>query len=162
MWVRIASVSHTITHSYSHNHTRVQAQSGTGKTSTLAIIGLQVCDVHKREVQVLILSPTREIATQLESTMNLLGAHMSLLVHCCIGALDCVFGVFLRVSCSECGCACCLWPRGAGGKSVSEDVRKLEHGQHIVTGTPGRVHDMIQRKTFRTYLHFCRRSLFCC
>lgn len=41
---------------------------------------------------------------------------------------------------------------GAGGKSVSEDIRKLEHGQHIVTGTPGRVHDMIQRKTFRMYL----------
>lgn len=79
------------------NYTRVQAQSGTGKTSTLAIIGLQVCDVHKREVQVLILSPTREIATQLESTMNLLGAHMSLLVHCCIGASVCVLGVFLCV-----------------------------------------------------------------
>jgi ATP-dependent RNA helicase len=62
-----------------------QAQSGTGKTSTLAIVSLQLCDVQKREVQVLVLSPTREIATQLESTMNLIGTHMSLLVHCCIG-----------------------------------------------------------------------------
>lgn len=53
--------------------------------------------------------------------MNLLGSHMSLLVHCCVG-----------------------------GKSMSEDIRKLEHGQHVVTGTPGRVYDMIQRKSFRT------------
>lgn len=98
-----------------------QAQSGTGKTSTLAIVGLQRCDVHKREVQVLVLSPTREIATQLESTMKLLGAHLSLLVHCCIG-----------------------------GTPVQEDVRKLEHGQHVVTGTPGRVLDMMERKAFRT------------
>jgi ATP-dependent RNA helicase len=98
-----------------------QAQSGTGKSSLIGVVALQLADVKKREVQVLVLSPTREIATQAETTMALLGAHMSVQVHCCIG-----------------------------GKSVGEDIRKLDYGQHVVTGTPGRVFDMIQRKTLRT------------
>lgn len=33
---------------------------------------------------------------------------------------------------------------------MSDDVFKLEHGTHIVSGTPGRVFDMIQRRTFKT------------
>merc|ERR1712232_1486469 len=37
-----------------------------------------------------------------------------------------------------------------GGTSVKEDMRKLDHGQHIVVGTPGRVFDMISRKVLRT------------
>ncbi len=40
---------------------------------------------------------------------------------------------------------CCI-----GGRNVNEDVQKLEHGVHIVSGTPGRVFDMIQRRTFKT------------
>jgi len=30
-----------------------------------------------------------------------------------------------------------------GGKSLQDDIRKLEHGVHLVSGTPGRVFDMI-------------------
>jgi ATP-dependent RNA helicase len=37
-----------------------------------------------------------------------------------------------------------------GGTSISEDIRKLEYGQHIVSGTPGRVFDTIRRRTLRT------------
>lgn len=37
-----------------------------------------------------------------------------------------------------------------GGTSIAEDIRKLDYGQHIVSGTPGRVFDMIQRKNLRT------------
>ena len=33
---------------------------------------------------------------------------------------------------------------------MNEDIFKLEHGLHIVSGTPGRVFDMIQRRTFKT------------
>lgn len=40
---------------------------------------------------------------------------------------------------------CCI-----GGRNVNEDVFKLEHGTQIVSGTPGRVFDMIQRRTFKT------------
>ena len=98
-----------------------QAQSGTGKSSLIGVVALQKVNVEKREVQVLVLSPTREIAAQAESTMQALGGHLSVQVHLCIG-----------------------------GKSVGEDIRKLDYGQHIVTGTPGRVYDMMQRKTLRT------------
>jgi superfamily II DNA/RNA helicase len=37
-----------------------------------------------------------------------------------------------------------------GGTSIGEDIRKLDHGVHVVSGTPGRVFDMIKRKNLRT------------
>ena len=37
-----------------------------------------------------------------------------------------------------------------GGTSVGEDIRKLDYGQHVVSGTPGRVFDMIRRRNLRT------------
>jgi len=40
---------------------------------------------------------------------------------------------------------CCI-----GGRSVPEDIQKLEHGVQIVSGTPGRVYDMIQRRVLKT------------
>ena len=33
-----------------------------------------------------------------------------------------------------------------GGKSMQEDIRKLQMGVHMVSGTPGRVYDMIQQR----------------
>ena len=46
----------------------------------------------------------------------------------------------------------CVWQAHAciGGKSVGDDIRKLENGVHIVSGTPGRVFDMIKRRSLRT------------
>ena len=42
-----------------------------------------------------------------------------------------------------------------GGTSIRDDLRKLESGVHVVVGTPGRVHDMINRgvlsKCFSTF-----------
>ena len=40
---------------------------------------------------------------------------------------------------------CCI-----GGKNLNEDIRRLEHGIHMVSGTPGRVYDMIQRRKLST------------
>jgi ATP-dependent RNA helicase len=37
-----------------------------------------------------------------------------------------------------------------GGTSMGEDIKKLEYGQHVVSGTPGRVFDMIKRRHLRT------------
>lgn len=37
-----------------------------------------------------------------------------------------------------------------GGTNLSEDLRKLDYGQHVVSGTPGRVFDMIRRRVLRT------------
>lgn len=40
-----------------------------------------------------------------------------------------------------------------GGTNVRADLAKLEMGQHIVVGTPGRVHDMINRKALGELTH---------
>lgn len=99
----------------------VQSQSGTGKTCVFSVGALQIIDLNTREPQVLVLSPTRELAEQSQKVMLALGDYMKVQVHCCIG-----------------------------GKSVTEDVFKLDHGVHVISGTPGRVYDMIQRRTFKT------------
>ncbi|KAJ1939645.1 RNA helicase, partial [Linderina macrospora] len=97
-----------------------QAQSGTGKTGTLGISILQRIDTSLRETQALVLSPTRELATQTQGVVKALGDYMSVQCHACIG-----------------------------GTKMSEDFRKLEYGQHVVSGTPGRVYDMLKRRVLR-------------
>ena len=72
-------------------------------------------------VQALILSPTRELASQTERVLLAIGDYLNIQVHACIG-----------------------------GKSIGEDIRRLENGVHVVSGTPGRVCDMIKRRTLRT------------
>lgn len=86
-----------------------------------SIGALQILDLSIREPQVLILSPTRELAEQTQKVLLALGDYMKVQIQCCIG-----------------------------GKSVEDDVRVLNHGVHIISGTPGRVFDMIQRRAFKT------------
>ena len=69
----------------------------------------------------LVLSPTRELATQIQSVVMALGDYMNVQCHACIG-----------------------------GTNIGEDIRKLDYGQHVVSGTPGRVADMIRRRHLRT------------
>lgn len=98
-----------------------QAQSGTGKTSMIAISICQMLDTATREIQALILSPTRELALQTEKNILALGEFMNVQAHACIG-----------------------------GHGLGEDIRKLDYGVHVVSGTPGRVYDMIKRQHLRT------------
>lgn len=98
-----------------------QAQSGTGKTSLIAIALCQLIDTQSPETQALVLSPTRELATQTEQNILALGDFLKVKAHACIG-----------------------------GKSIGEDIRKLDGGIQIVSGTPGRVFDMIKRRSLRT------------
>ena len=72
-------------------------------------------------VQALILSPTRELASQTAKVILAIGDYINIHAHACVG-----------------------------GNSVGEDIRKLEHGVHAVSGTPGRVIDMIKRRSLRT------------
>lgn len=98
-----------------------QAQSGTGKTATFSISILQSIDISMRETQALVLSPTRELALQIQQVLLALGDYMNVQCHACIG-----------------------------GVSIGEDIRKLDYGQHVISGTPGRVYDMIRRRNLRT------------
>uniref|UniRef100_A0A8C7FHV3 RNA helicase n=1 Tax=Oncorhynchus kisutch TaxID=8019 RepID=A0A8C7FHV3_ONCKI len=98
-----------------------QSQSGTGKTATFCVSVLQCLDIQVRETQALILAPTRELAGQIQKVLLALGDYMNVQCHSCIG-----------------------------GTNVGEDIRKLDYGQHVVAGTPGRVFDMIRRRSLRT------------
>lgn len=101
--------------------TIAQAQSGTGKTATFSIGMLQALEPKLRQTQALVLSPTRELATQINSVIMNLGNYMNIHTHAC-----------------------------TGGKQVGEDTKKLGQGQHIVSGTPGRVLDVIKRRHLQT------------
>jgi len=94
-----------------------QAQSGTGKTATFSIAILQQIDMSIKDCQALILAPTRELAQQIQKVVLALGDFMGASCHACIG-----------------------------GTNVKEGMSKLEAGQQIIVGTPGRVSDMISRK----------------
>jgi len=98
-----------------------QSQSGTGKTATFSMAVLQVIDKKIQEPQALILSPTRELSQQTQKVLLALGDFMNICAHACIG-----------------------------GKSVGDDIRALDRGVHVISGTPGRVFDMIKRKNLKT------------
>lgn len=54
-----------------NNFYNCRAQSGTGKTATFSISILQCLDTQIRETQALVLSPTRELAVQIQKVMCL-------------------------------------------------------------------------------------------
>jgi len=62
-----------------------QAQSGTGKTGTYTIGMLQQIDTAQRVCQGLVLVPTRELATQVQKTVQAIGDYMGAKVHACVG-----------------------------------------------------------------------------
>lgn len=98
-----------------------QAQSGTGKTATFSISVLQKIDTNLKQCQALILAPTRELAQQIQKVVVAIGDFMNIECHACIG-----------------------------GTSVRDDMKALQDGPQVVVGTPGRVHDMIQRRFLKT------------
>lgn len=97
-----------------------QAQSGTGKTATFAIAALQLIDYNVNNCQVLILAPTRELAQQIQKVVLALGDYLQVRCHACVG-----------------------------GTVVRDDIAKLKAGVHMVVGTPGRVHDMMEKRHLR-------------
>lgn len=54
-----------------------QSQSGTGKTAVFSIASLQLIDETSRDTQVLVLSPTRELAEQSQRVLQSLGDFMN-------------------------------------------------------------------------------------
>jgi ATP-dependent RNA helicase len=99
-----------------------QSQSGTGKTGCFGISALQLLSENSREPQVLIVSPTRELAEQTAHVVTALGD-------------------FLNVKCLA----------AIGGKSLGLDIKALEQGHcQVISGTPGRVYDLIRRNALGT------------
>lgn len=96
-----------------------QAQTGTGKTAAFAIPILNDL-LDRREVQAIILTPTRELAIQVAGEIHKLGK-------------------FLRVK------AVPIY----GGQSIEHQLRALSRGVQVVVGTPGRVMDLLRRGSLR-------------
>ncbi|MFD0705473.1 DEAD/DEAH box helicase [Alloscardovia venturai] len=99
-----------------------QAQTGTGKTASFGIPVLEKVDSKNYATQVLILSPTRELAIQSAEELHRLAKYMH--------------GVkILPVY---------------GGADMMRQIRGLKDGVQIIIGTPGRVMDHLRRKTIKT------------
>jgi len=98
-----------------------QAQSGKGKTGAFAIASLSIQDSKQQVSQVVILSPTRELAEQTYEVVSKLGRDMD--------GLHCILCV--------------------GGTSVRDCIRQLRQGPQIVVGTPGRIRHMAEQGELR-------------
>ena len=102
-----------------------QAQSGTGKTGTFVIGGLSRIDFSKNEVQMVVISPTRELAEQTANVARGIGTYNKIRVH-----------------------------TATGGPPVMTDIDVLSQGRgrephvpHVLVVTPGRFYDLLNRKT---------------
>jgi ATP-dependent RNA helicase DeaD len=93
-----------------------QARTGSGKTLAFGIPAVECVDPRQRAVQVLVLTPTRELAVQVG------------------GVLDAVSGTR--------GVRSVLI---FGGRAAGPQITALRQGAHIVVGTPGRVLDLLQQ-----------------
>ncbi len=95
------------------------AQTGTGKTAAFGLPLLQQIDVKNRVPQSLILCPTRELCLQIASDLNDYSKYIDGLK---------VLPVY-------------------GGSSIDSQIRSLKRGVHIIVATPGRLLDLMERKT---------------
>ena len=96
-----------------------QAKTGTGKTAAFGIPALEKIDPHNRQTQVIVLSPTRELAIQTAEEIARLASHLGHIT---------VLPIY-------------------GGQPIERQLRSLKTGVQIVVGTPGRVLDHLRRGT---------------
>jgi ATP-dependent RNA helicase DeaD len=94
-----------------------QAQTGTGKTAAFALPFLSKIDPDQKDVQLLVLTPTRELAIQVADDFAKYSAHIRKLQ---------VLPIY-------------------GGQEYGVQLRALKKGVHVVIGTPGRVMDHMRR-----------------
>ena len=96
-----------------------QAKTGSGKTAAFGLGLLQNLEVKRFRVQTLVLCPTRELADQVAKEVRRLarGIHNVKVLTLC------------------------------GGKPFGPQIGSLEHGAHIIVGTPGRVEEHLTKGT---------------
>lgn len=94
------------------------AQTGTGKTAAFGLPLLQKLDTSLNKIQVLILSPTRELGVQIGKDLLNYAKYRK----------------DIRVATVY------------GGTDIRRQIKELERGVHVLVATPGRLCDLIQRK----------------
>ncbi|MCD8178467.1 MAG: DEAD/DEAH box helicase [Tannerellaceae bacterium] len=95
------------------------AQTGTGKTAAFGLPILQKIDVNLYQPQALVLCPTRELCLQIADDLNDYSKYIDGLK---------VLPVY-------------------GGSSIESQIKTLKRGVHVVVATPGRLLDLMNRKT---------------
>ena len=96
-----------------------QAKTGSGKTATFTLPLLSKLNPRDFGAQALILCPTRELATQVAAEARRLARHQQ--------------NIKVVTLC--------------GGQPIGPQIGSLEHGAHIVVGTPGRIKDHLRKAT---------------
>lgn len=99
----------------------VMSKTGSGKTGAFGIPVLQSVDGMTNEPQALILTPTRELAVQVDSDLKLMSKNLKLRT----------MAVY-------------------GQHNINTEIEAIQKGVSVVTGTPGRVFDHISKKTLST------------
>lgn len=98
-----------------------QAQTGTGKTAAFGIPMLQRIDENNRNLQGMILCPTRELAIQAAEELRKFSRYMH--------------GIRMVPI--------------YGGQDITRQIKALKGGAQIIVGTPGRVMDHMRRHTIK-------------
>ncbi len=98
-----------------------QAQTGTGKTAAFALPLLSNLQPGLKHTQVLVLTPTRELAIQVAEAFQTYAKHLPKIN---------ILPIY-------------------GGAAYSEQLRGLKKGAHVVVGTPGRVMDHIRKNSLK-------------
>ncbi|RYL92206.1 DEAD/DEAH box helicase [Sporolactobacillus sp. Y61] len=97
-----------------------QAQTGTGKTTAFGIPLIEAADPADREIQGVVITPTRELAIQNAQELNALGFYKKVRT----------VAVY-------------------GGQDIQRQIRDLKRHPSIISATPGRLLDHIKRRTIR-------------
>ena len=95
------------------------AQTGTGKTAAFGLPLLHLTDPKDPATQAVVLCPTRELCLQIAKDLKDFGR----------------FAPHLRILAVY------------GGSSISEQIRALHRGVHIIVATPGRMNDLLRRRS---------------
>lgn len=96
-----------------------QAKTGTGKTLAFAVPIIEHIKHNENYVQALVLTPTRELAVQVNNEFEKLAGSLVKIALC------------------------------YGGASMNTQLKQLSQGAHIVVGTPGRIMDHMRRGTLK-------------
>jgi ATP-dependent RNA helicase DeaD len=94
------------------------AKTGTGKTAAFGLPLLQLIDVEKKDIQAVILAPTRELGQQIFKNLSDFAAYTPNV------SIAAIFG----------------------GIPIKPQIERLKEDTHIIVATPGRLIDLLQRE----------------
>lgn len=96
------------------------ANTGTGKTAAFLLPIINKLQANRKLNSVLIMTPTRELAQQIDAEFKKLSLGMRLYSTVCVG-----------------------------GVSIVGQIKGLKRGPHVIIGTPGRLKDLLNRQVFQ-------------